>query len=123
VHATTKDKSDDMKDSFYGELECVVNQFPKYHMKILLGDFNATVGTEDIFKQTIRNESLHEIRNDNGVTAVNFATPENLTVKNTMLPQHKIHKCIWSSPDGKTHNHQTGHILMDKRQTSNIVDV
>jgi hypothetical protein len=30
-------------------------------MKILLGDFNAKVGREDIFKLTIGNESLHEI--------------------------------------------------------------
>jgi hypothetical protein len=41
---------DDTKDSFYEELEGVFDQFPKYHMKILLGDFNAKVGREDIFK-------------------------------------------------------------------------
>jgi hypothetical protein len=32
-------------------------------MKTLL-DYNAKVGREDIFKQTIGNESLHEISND-----------------------------------------------------------
>jgi hypothetical protein len=36
-------------------------------MTISLGDFNAKVGREDISKPTIRNESLHEISNDNGV--------------------------------------------------------
>jgi hypothetical protein len=34
-------------------------------MKILLRDFSAKVGKEDIFKPTIWNESLHEISNDN----------------------------------------------------------
>jgi hypothetical protein len=43
-------------------------------MYILLGDFNAKVGREDIFKPTNGNESLHEISNDNGVRVVNFAT-------------------------------------------------
>jgi hypothetical protein len=43
-------------------------------MKILLGDFNAKVGSENIFKPTIRNESLHQDSNDNGVRLVNFAT-------------------------------------------------
>jgi hypothetical protein len=38
-------------------------------MKILLGDFNAKVGREDIFKPTTGNESLHEISNDNGVSS------------------------------------------------------
>jgi hypothetical protein len=33
-----------VKDSFYEELECVFDTFPKYHMKILLGDFNIKVG-------------------------------------------------------------------------------
>jgi hypothetical protein len=50
----------------------VFDKFPKYHLKILLGDFNAKVGREDIFKPTIGNESLHKISNDNGVGLVNF---------------------------------------------------
>jgi hypothetical protein len=49
VHAPTEDKCDDTKDSFYEELEGVFNQFPKYHMKIRLGYFNAKAGSEDIF--------------------------------------------------------------------------
>jgi hypothetical protein len=36
VHAPTKDKTEDVKDSFYKELECVPDEFPKYLMKILL---------------------------------------------------------------------------------------
>jgi hypothetical protein len=66
VHAPIEDKTDDMKDRFYKELECVFDKFPKYHMKILLEDFNAKVGRE-IFKPTVGNENLHEICNDNGV--------------------------------------------------------
>jgi hypothetical protein len=80
VHALTEEKSDDSKDRFYEELEQVFDHFPKYHMKILLADFNAKLGREDIFKPTIGNESLHEDSNDNGVTVVNFATSKNLVV-------------------------------------------
>ena len=43
-------------------------------MKILLGDFNAKIGRENIFKHTIGNESLHEGSNDNYVRIVNFPT-------------------------------------------------
>jgi len=46
MHAPIEEKSDDSKDSFYEELEQGFDHFPKYHMNILLGDFNAKVGTE-----------------------------------------------------------------------------
>jgi exonuclease III len=76
VHAPTEDKMDDIKDRFYEELEQVFDKLPKNHMKILLGDFNAKVGREDIFKPTVGNyESLHAISNDNGVRVVNFGPP------------------------------------------------
>jgi hypothetical protein len=72
-------------------------------MKFLLGDVNANVGREDMFKPTTENKSLHEISNDNG-RVVNFATSKSLTVKSIMFPYCNIHKYIWMSPDGKTHN-------------------
>jgi hypothetical protein len=43
-------------------------------MNSLLGDLNAEVGREDIFKPIIGNESLHETNNDKGVRVVKFAT-------------------------------------------------
>jgi exonuclease III len=104
-------KISDMKDSFCEELERLFDKFPKYHIKILLGDFNAKLGIEDIVKPTNEHESSHKIHNDNGVRVVNFAISKNLTVKSTMFPHHNIHKFTWTSPDGKTHN-QIDHILI-----------
>jgi len=74
VHAPSEEKSDEARDSFYEELEQVFGHFPKYHMKVLLGDFNAKVGRENIFKPTFGQESLHQDSNDNGVRLVNFTT-------------------------------------------------
>jgi hypothetical protein len=84
VHAPCEDKGDDVKDSSYEELGHVFHQFPRYDMKIFLGDFNAKVGRENIFKPTIGNESLHEISNDNGVRVVNFATSKHFVVKSSV---------------------------------------
>ena len=92
VHAPSEEKSDDSKDSFYEELEQVFDHFPKYHMKIILGDFIAKVGRENIFKPTIGNESLHQGSNGNGVRIANFATSKNLVAKSRMFPHHRIHK-------------------------------
>jgi len=81
VHAPSAEKSEELKDSFYEELEEVFNRIPKYRMKILLGDFNAKVAREDIFKPIIGQESFHQDSNDNGVRRVNFVTSKNLVVK------------------------------------------
>jgi len=91
-------------------------------MKILLRNFNAKVGRENIFKPTIGNESLHQDNNDNGVRIVNFVTSKILVFKCKMFPHRNIHKYTWTSPDGKNHN-QIVHILIDRRWHSSILDL
>ena len=54
-------------------------------MKILIGDFNAKVERENIFKLTIGNESLSQDSNDNGVRVVNFVISKNLVVQSMMF--------------------------------------
>jgi hypothetical protein len=105
LHDPNENKIDDIKNKFYEKL---FDNLPKYHMKMLLWDFNAKVGREGIFKPTIGNE----IRNDNGVRIVNFATSKSFTVKSTMFPHRNIYNVTWTSPDGRTHN-QIDHILID----------
>ena len=106
VQVPSEERSDDSKGFFY--------HFLKYHMKILLGDFNAKVGREDIFKPKIGNESLHQDNNDNGVRIVNFATSKILFLKSTIFWHRNIYKYTWTSPDGKPHN-QIDHILIDSK--------
>jgi hypothetical protein len=105
-----------VKNSFYEELDRVFDKFAKYHMKIVLGDFNAKVGREGIFKQTIGNESLHEISKDNGVRLVNFAKSKNLTGKSTTFPHRSFCKCIVGRLQ------QIYHILVDKRRYSIVLN-
>jgi hypothetical protein len=121
-HAPSEEKSDDWKGSFYGELEQVIDNTLKYHMKILLGYLNAKVGREDILKPTIGNGSVHQDNNDNGVRIVNFATSKNLVVKCKMCPHRNIPKYTWTSPDGKNYN-QIVHILIDRSWLSSILDL
>jgi hypothetical protein len=50
MHAPTEDKIDGMKVGFYKEGECVLDQFSKYYINILLGNFNSNIRREGIFK-------------------------------------------------------------------------
>ncbi|PSN38555.1 hypothetical protein C0J52_14819 [Blattella germanica] len=122
VYGPTEASDDTIKDEFYEELESVFDRLSRYHMKIVLGDFNAKVGREDIFRPTIGKFSLHEDSNDNGVRLVTFATSKNLIVKSTTFQHKDIHKYTWTSPDGETRN-QIDHVLVDKRWHSSIIDI
>jgi hypothetical protein len=51
VHASTEDKDDVIKATFYEELEQLFDQFPRHRMKMLLGSFIAKVGRKDILNQ------------------------------------------------------------------------
>jgi hypothetical protein len=53
LHAPREDKTDDVKNSLYEEIGHTFDQFPRYDMKILVGDFSAYVDREDIFKLAI----------------------------------------------------------------------
>jgi len=67
------------------------HQFPKHHT-IFLRDFNAKAGRQDIFKLGIRNESLHEIADDNGVRVVNTEPSKNLILTSITFLHRNIHK-------------------------------
>jgi hypothetical protein len=111
LHAPYEDKGVDVKDSLYEELVSILDQFPRHDTKIVLGDFNAEVDRENIFKPTNGNESLHEISNDSGVGIVNLATSKNFVFRSTLFPYRKIHKYNWTPPEGNTHN-EIDHILI-----------
>jgi hypothetical protein len=122
VHAPREDTIDDIMDSFYDELGRVFDQFPRYDMKILLGEFNAKVGREISSNRQLGMRVHRKLVMINGVRVVNFATSKNLFVKSTMFRHRNIHKYTWTSLDEKTHN-QIDHILIDRRRHSSVPDV
>lgn len=121
AHAPTEDKEEEMKEQFYDKLSVIYDECPKADIKIVLGDFNAKIGREACFYQTIGKHSLHETSNDNGIRIIDFAASLNLVVKSTWFEHKNIHKATWISPDGNTRN-QIDHILIDGRHFSSILD-
>ena len=49
------------EESFYKEFEQTFDQYPRYHVEMLLCDFEVKVRQEDILKLTIRKESVHKL--------------------------------------------------------------
>ncbi|XP_025406812.1 craniofacial development protein 2-like [Sipha flava] len=121
-HAPTENKEDQSKEEFYNQLEIVYDSIPHRTRKITIGDLNAKIGKEQIFKPTIGNHSLHEISNDNGNKLISFAMSKNMTISSSHFPHKEIHKQTWISPDGHTKN-QIDHVVVDEQLKHSIQDV
>ena len=103
-------------------MEKVCDSCPSNDIKIVLGDWNAKVGREEIYQGLIGKHSMHLNTNNNGQRLVDFAAENNMVVSSTCFPHKEIYKQTWRSPDGKTNN-QIDHILIDKRKASSMLDV
>ena len=114
VHCPTEDKDNEIKDLNYETLK-LVDQFASYATKIVVGEFNAKIGREEMFGSTIGAESLHDNCNDNGIRVVNFAVARDFIVKTKYFKHKDIYKATWTSPDGNTRN-QFDHFLIERRR-------
>ena len=56
AHAPTEDTDENIKETFYETLERVFDEAPRHDTKIVLGDFNAKIGKEIVYRPTIGKE-------------------------------------------------------------------
>jgi hypothetical protein len=66
VYAPTEDKEDSVKDDFYGTLGREYDSILCNDIKMIVGNLNAKVWQEEIYKGTTGLNSLHTSCNDNG---------------------------------------------------------
>lgn len=121
VHAPTEEKSQEEKEEFYAQIEDILSRINNSKIRIILGDMNAKIGTEQFLKPTIGKYSLHETTNDNGMKLVDLATGKGFRIMSTMFPDKDIHKGTWRSPHGQ-HVNQIDHILVNERFTNAVND-
>ena len=122
VHSPTNKKTEEIKEEFYNLLEQNMNQIAGSDIKIILGDFNAKVGKESIYKPTFGNESLHNETNNNRIKMIHFTILKGFNVRNITFPHKDIHKETWYSADGRTAN-QIDRVLISNRFRSSITDL
>ena len=122
VYAPTNEKTEEIKEEFYNLLEENVNQIARSDINIILGDFNAKVCKESVYKPTIGNESLHNETNNNGIKMIHFTISDGLNVRSTTFPDKDIHKQTWYSADSRTAS-QIDHVLIINRFRSAVTDI
>jgi hypothetical protein len=71
------------KEEFYSQMGRNDYSVPSNEIKTIIGDLNAKLGTEEIYRGNIGKESLHSISNNNGLRATDFAMNRNTTISST----------------------------------------
>ncbi|KAF0753759.1 craniofacial development protein 2-like [Aphis craccivora] len=77
-YAPTETADCELKDLFYDDLDRVLENIPRESIKIVVGDFNAQVGWENIIKPIVGKESLHQESNNNGMRLISLCTDKGL---------------------------------------------
>ncbi|VDP08607.1 unnamed protein product [Schistosoma margrebowiei] len=118
----TNDPDEDPKDQVYNRLQSIIEKCPTKDPTILMGDFNAKVGTDNTGYEDIMGR--HELRekNENGDRFANLCAFNKLVIDGTIFPHKRIHKITWTSPDHTTQN-QTDHTCINKTFRRTIEDV
>ena len=102
VYAPTNEAEDEAKETFYDQLQKVLDTVPRRDMLLVMGDWNAKVGERKEGESGIVGKhGLICERNDNGDRFVSFCAYNNLAITSTMFPHKDVHKYTWTSPDGQ----------------------
>jgi hypothetical protein len=66
VYTPTEESDDVDKDRFYQSMKRAYDSIPNNDIKMVIGDLNAKLGREDVYKGFITKHSLHLETNNNG---------------------------------------------------------
>ena len=110
VYAPTMTNPDENKELFYQQLDEVIRKVPKQDKMILLGDFNARVGTSsELWRGVIGQHGIGQ-ENSNGKLLLTLCSQHKLSITNTLFQLKDHHKTTWMHPRSK-HWHQIDHII------------
>ena len=122
-YAPTNEADDTIKDDFYNKLDSVIRR--KHSVKdilILMGDFNAKVGSNNNGYEQIMGTHGLGTMNNNGEMFADFCLENNLVLGGTLFPHKDVHKYTWTSPGDRVRN-QIDHICISKKFRRSLLDV
>ncbi|CAG4920088.1 unnamed protein product [Colias eurytheme] len=120
VYAPTTAYPDEEVESMYEDIAKAIN-IAKTYYTVIMGDFNAKVGTKNADETRIGLFGTG-VRNPRGQMLLDFMEREGLYLMNSFFKKPKQRKWTWISPDGSIKN-EIDFILSTKRHIFNNVSV
>ena len=119
-YAPTNDKDEGTKEGVYNKLQTVLGKMKEKYFTILMGDFNANIGSNNRgYEEVLGRHGIGEM-NENGEMFADICAFNILIIGGSVFPHRRIHKATWVSPDHRTED-QIYHICISQ-QFSPAVD-
>lgn len=116
-------KFPDIVDLFWEDLEETISQVPKQNTVILVGDFNAQIGSEKKFRNIVGEYPAHKRTNTNGERLINLCKSFNLVLKSTAFKHLPRKQKTWVSPNPALGEFQLDHVAISRKSTKEIQNV
>ena len=106
-------------DSFYDQLRSVISKVSFSDKLVLMGDFNARVGTDyHTWGGVLGHNGLGKM-NSNGLRLLSLCREFDLTITNTLFQQSNKHKTTWMHPRSKDW-HMIDYVITRQRDVKDI---
>ena len=116
------DKDEGTKEDFYNKLQTVLDKMKEKDITILMGDFNAKIGSNNRgYEEVMGTHGIGEM-NENGEMFADLCSFNRLIIGGSVFPHRRIHKATWVSPDHRTEN-QIDHICISHKFRRSMQDV
>ena len=110
AYAPTMTNPDEVKYKFYDDLDNIISATPHTDKLILLGDFNAIVGTDHQPGKEIGSEGVGKC-NSNGLLLLRKCAEHDLLITNTVFKLPNRNKTSWMHPRSK-HWHLIDYVIV-----------
>ena len=99
VYAPTSNAEEAEVEGFYEDLQDRLELTPQKDVLFIIGDWNATVGSQEI--PGVTGKFGLEVQNEAGQRLTEFCQENAKVIANTPFQQHKGQLYIWASPGGQ----------------------
>ena len=120
AYAPTNCSPEEAKDAFYEELSALIQTIPKEEKLILMGDFNARVGSDSTAWPNCIGKFGIGNMNENGQRLLELCTLFNMCITNTYFQINPKHRVSWRHPRSKLW-HQLDLVITKKFQLHDVL--